>query len=48
VSPPPPDPVIDAYVAEQVAQAPPLSAETAARLRVLLGLDPAEPERRAA
>lgn len=40
MSPPPPDPVIDAYVAARVAEAPPLTDEQCARLAVLLRPDP--------
>lgn len=40
MSPPLPDPVIDAYVAQLVAEAPPLSDEVCSRLAVLLRPDP--------
>ncbi|CAL9605191.1 hypothetical protein SUDANB95_05474 [Actinosynnema sp. ALI-1.44] len=37
--PPPPDPVIDAHVAQLVADAPPLSEETCQLLSVLMRPD---------
>lgn len=40
MSPPPPDPVIDAYIEQLVAEAPPLSAEVCSQLAVLLRPDP--------
>jgi hypothetical protein len=40
MSPPLPDPVIDAYVAALVAKAPPLSDEQCHRIAVLLRPEP--------
>jgi hypothetical protein len=43
VSPPPPDPALDAYIAELVAAAPPLGPSQCHRLAVLLAPSPAVP-----
>lgn len=47
MSPPPPDPVIDAYIADLVASGPPLSDEACSRLAVLLRPDPTAEQRAA-